>query len=59
MRECEGKCGEHRGRVRLVHVTGYFDWGHWYYCENAIECDRLHGFDVEVVPDDDEEVRNG
>ena len=40
--ECYGSCEEHVGKVQYVNVkdlkTGY-DWGEFYYCEDAIKCD--------------------
>lgn len=51
---CEGACkgfGGHNGPVVAVHVIGPCgkDWGHFQYCQKAIEIDRKDGFQVEVV----------
>lgn len=51
MKECEGDCEKHTGKVKKVRVVsgeGY-DWGTFYYCDEAIGRDRYHGFDVEVL----------
>lgn len=40
---CEGSCEEHKGKVKEIYVK---DWGHFYYCEEAIEEDRRRGLIV-------------
>lgn len=51
-RVCEGSCDTHRGPVVLVHVvdedTG-FDWGKFWYCEEAIQIDRDGGLHVNAL----------
>lgn len=51
--ECEGACSFHgdcTGEVKRVRVTkGIDNWGDWWYCDYAIEQDRRHGFDVELL----------
>jgi len=47
---CDGGCGLHVGRCRIVHVVDSDagkDWGRFLYCENAVEEDRSRGFAVE------------
>ena len=47
--ECDGACKEHVGQIKRVHVIdprGY-DWGEFFYCENAIKIDRERGMKVE------------
>ena len=49
--ECQGKCTEHRGSIKRVHVrdvrTG-MDWGLYWYCDTAIDNDILNGLDVSI-----------
>jgi hypothetical protein len=51
--ECDGTCSFHGdciGEVKRVRVTkGIDNWGDWWYCDYAIEQDRRHGFDVELL----------
>lgn len=47
---CERELGGHRGEVKFVHVyDANVDWGNFWYCEAAIECDKERGFTVEEV----------
>jgi hypothetical protein len=54
--ECFGSCEEHIGKVQYVSVkdpkTGY-DWGEFYYCEDAIECDTKNGLIVTILDEND------
>lgn len=44
---CEGGCDEHRGEVRRVHVWhGSYDWGWFYYCDEARAEDKRRGMTV-------------
>jgi len=54
--ECFGSCEKHIGKVQYVSVkdpkTGY-DWGEFYYCEDAIECDTKNGLIVTILDEND------
>lgn len=49
--ECEGSCENHEGEVVKVKVKTLkgFDWGEFYYCQNAIKEDRNRGLIVTEV----------
>jgi len=56
MKKCEGNCEEHKGEPVLVRVwdkriAPNYDWGHFWYCETAIEHDKKIGLTVYDVPD--------
>lgn len=55
--ECYGSCEEHIGKIQYVNVkdpkTGY-DWGEFYYCEEAIKGDTEDGFIVTILNEDEE-----
>jgi hypothetical protein len=50
--ECSGACEEHIEEIQYVHVedprTG-MDWGKFYYCQAAIECDTKNGLIVTIL----------
>lgn len=46
---CEGSCKEHKGEVKEVYIKG---WGHFHYCEEAIEEDKRRGL---IVVESEEE----
>ncbi len=52
-KDCVGRCEineGHKGKVRLVRVTGFgFDMK-FRYCQTAIDIDRKNGFTVEEIP---------
>ena len=43
-RQCDGSCSEHHGEITVVRVRG---WGHFSYCEAAVEEDRARGLIVD------------
>lgn len=59
-KKCEGTCSSYhecKGKVRSVKVEG-----HWLmeplffdYCEEAIETDRMHGWTVTIIEDEEVE----
>lgn len=56
MNQCEGNCEEHKGEVVLVsvwdkNITPNKDWGHFWYCESAIEADKENGMTIYTIPD--------
>lgn len=55
--ECSGNCEEHIGKIQYVNVKdpkiGY-DWGEFYYCEEAIKCDTENGLIVTILTDDED-----
>lgn len=54
---CEGSCEEHIGEIRQVRVIGKggYDWGLFFYCEEAIEEDKRRGNTVIIDPPHDGE----
>lgn len=44
LHECEGKCENHYGDVKLVNVTTQsgLDWGNFYYCDCAIDNEKIN-----------------
>ena len=50
--ECYGSCEEHIGKIQYVNVKdskdGY-NWGEFYYCENAIKDDTENGLIVTIL----------
>jgi len=54
--ECYGSCEEHTGTIQYVNVKdpqSDYDWGEFYYCEQAIKCDIESGLIVTILNDDD------
>jgi hypothetical protein len=52
--ECDGSCDEHSGdvkRYRVVDPTNHQDWGHYWYCDEAVEEDKRRGFNL--ISEDD------
>ena len=54
-KNCEGNCESHEGKTQLVRVrdkkNNNKDWGHFWYCKNAIEIDEKKGLTVYTIPD--------
>ena len=47
---CEGACDRHIGKVVMVNVKdNERDLGRFWYCEQAIAADRLDGYTVEAI----------
>ena len=44
---CLGSCENHSGPVQVVLVKG---WGHFAYCDVAIQEDKSRGLDVSISP---------
>lgn len=51
-RSCDGNCEDHRGMVRRVHVAAKdgYDWGFFYYCDEAVDTDTRNGMKVDDSP---------
>ena len=50
---CEGTCDPHVGaveRVRVMHIASMFDWGVFWYCQEAIAEDGRRGMRVTRLP---------
>jgi len=56
---CSGSCEQHIGEIQEVIIHGFGKPYHDYYCQFAIEYDRMNGFDVEIVTELKEENTNG
>ena len=55
-KKCEGNCECHKGSTQLVRVWdkkkgNNKDWGHFWYCQEAIEIDEKNGLTVYIVND--------
>lgn len=50
---CEGACEQHEGDCRKVRVTDLdgYDWGFFWYCDEAKRTDSSNGMIVEDVED--------
>ena len=49
MNLCMGDCEEHAGEVKRFNVVDKkgskpYDWGDYWYCEEAVRCDTERGF---------------
>ena len=50
MNKCEGNCDNHYGKIQRVHVSDNGkDWGHYNYCQVAINEDKSRGLQVELI----------